>query len=202
MLKEWASLPIFKHILTIENTGRKRTTRKRKLTQPQRNKKPPRLKKLQKVESSDSDDTVIYDLPDKTSDKNLIMQYHTDEADTTPKSPVKAEVPIIEDESDVFLKSVATNNIPTLSQVCVKAKDIILNNHSPEYHPEVDSELMERRLFKTEESTESDNFLKTICSQSPIKAEVINECESNIYKLGTSLEVDALVADVMKMVQH
>lgn len=201
-MKEWASLPIFKPILITENTGRKKTTRKRKLvTHSQKKEKSSHSIKLEKIDSSDSDDTVIYELVNKTSDQNFITQCHTDEHNTTPKSPVKAEIlhNNIEDESDVFLKYVASNNNNTASsKVCLKSKDFTQKQHSPQ---EVDSELMEIRLFKTEEVTESDSFLKEICSQSPIKAEV-RERESNIYTLETSLEVDALVADVMKMVQH
>lgn len=193
-MKEWASLPIFKSILVTENTGRKGKARKRKLAQRQRKEKSPPLVNSQKMDSSDSDDTVM---ANKISDENFISQCHTDKHETTPKSPVKTEVVHTEDESDVFLKCVATNN--NFSKVFVK--DFLQNNHSPS-HQEVDSEMMERRLFKTEQFTESDSFLKEICSQSPIKAEIVSECESVSYTLETSLEVDALVADVMKMVQQ
>lgn len=196
VLKKWASLPIFKSILVTENTGRKGTARKRKLAQRQRKEKSPPLVNPQRMDSSDSEDTVIYELANKTvSDENFISQCHTDKHETTP--PVKTEVVHTEDESDVFLKYVATNK--NFSKVFVKSKNFLQNNHSLS-DQEVDSELMERRLFKTGEFTESDSFLKEICSQSPIKAEIVSERE--IYTLETSLEVDALVADVMKMVQQ
>lgn len=107
----------------------------------------------------------------------------------------------VDDDSDLFLKSMAAKD-DELSPLKIYNRqayiDSILNKESPE--SSIDIEQSEQRVLYNDVQTESDTFLKEICSQKDREDGIKNNnyaCNSNSIS-----DVDLLVAEVMKMVRE
>ncbi|XP_066255291.1 uncharacterized protein [Euwallacea similis] len=106
---------------------------------------------------------------------------------------------IEDDESDLFLKSVAASNSKQNHLRFTQTSDQFINQILSGDKPKKSSEFDELKIFGTQEELgESNNFLKGICS---LNEKNQASLENNNYASTSTSDVDALIAEAMELVR-